>query len=109
MHNDCVQFEFVGFDPEYEVKSFISTVAERLHLRSPSDSAIKMAMKLSKGAVQASCRVVSHAGIFAAEAISDNPIKAIKKVEKKIADQLDRWKSRRFLNDESQITVEEYV
>lgn len=109
MRNDCVQFEFVGFDPEYEVRNFISTVAEKLHLSSPSDSAIKVAMKLSRGAVQASCRIASHAGTFVAEAVGDNPIKAIKKVEEKITDQLDSWKRRRFLNDEPQITVKECV
>lgn len=109
MRNDCVQFEFVGFDPEYEVRNFISTVAEKLHLSSPSDSAIKVAMRLSKGVVQASCRIASHAGTFVADAISDNPIKAIKKVEEKIAEQLESWKSRRFLSDEYQITGEERV
>ena len=83
MSNDYVQFEFVGFNPEYEVRNFISTVAEKLHLNSPSDSAIKVAMKVSRGVVQASCRIASHAGTFMAEAISDNPIKAIKKVEEK--------------------------
>ena len=106
MRSDCVQFEFVGFNPEYEVRSFISTVAEKLHLSSPSDSAIKVAMKFSRGAVQASCRIASHAGTFVADAVSDNPIKAIKKVEEKIAKQLDGWKRRRFL---SQILVEERV
>jgi ribosome-associated translation inhibitor RaiA len=109
MRNDCVQFEFVGFDPEYEVRNFIATVAEKLHLSSPSDSAIKVAMKLSRGAVRASCRIASHAGTFVAEAVGENPIKAIKKVEEKIADQLDSWERRRFLNDEPQITVKECV
>ena len=109
MRNDCVQFEFVGFDPEHEVRNFISTVAEKLHLRSPSDSAIKVAMKFSKGVVQASCRIASHAGTFVADAISDNPIKAIKKVEEKIAEQLDGWRRRRFLNDQSKTKTEELV
>lgn len=109
MRNDCVQFEFIGFDPEYEVRNFISTVAEKLQLSSPSDSAIKVAMKVSRGVVQASCRIASHAGTFMAEAISDNPIKAIKKVEEKIAEQLDGWKHRRFLNERSGLKTEELV
>jgi ribosome-associated translation inhibitor RaiA len=109
MRNDCIQFEFIGFDPEYEVRNFISTVAEKLYLSSPSDSAIKVAMKVSRGVIQASCRIVSHAGTFMAEAISDNPIKAIKKVEKKIAEQLEGWKHRRFLNEGSGVKAEELV
>jgi len=109
MRNDCVQFEFIGLDPEYEVRNFISTVAEKLHFSSPSDSAIKVAMKVSRGVVQASCRIASHAGTFMAEAISDNPIKAIKKVEEKIAEQLEGWKQRRFLNEGSGVKTEELV
>lgn len=109
MRNDCVQFEFIGLDPEYEVRNFISTVAEKLHLSSPSDSVIKVAMKVSRGVVQASCRIASHAGTFMAEAISDNPIKAIKKVEEKIAEQLEGWKQRRFLNEGSGVKTEELV
>lgn len=109
MRNDCVQFEFIGIDPEYEVRNFVSTVAEKLHLSSPSDSAIKLVMKASRGAVRASCRIASHAGTFVAEAISENPIRALKKVEEKIADQLDCWKQRRFLDDGAEITSEELV
>lgn len=89
MRNDCVQFEFIGLDPEYEVRNFISTVAEKLHLSSPSDSVIKVAMKVSRGVVQASCRIASHAGTFMAEAISDNPIKAIKRLKKRL---LNNWR-----------------
>ena len=99
MRSDCIQFEFVGFDPEYEVRTFISTITEKLHLSSPSDSAIKVAMKASKGVVQASCRIASHAGTFVADAIGDNPIKAIQKIEEKIGQQLEAWKSRRFQNE----------
>ncbi len=99
MHNDCVQFEFIGFDPEYEVKSLISGIAEKLHLNSPSDSAIKVVMKLSRGATQASCHIASRAGTFVAEAIGDDPIKAIKRVEEKLGEQLDGWRKYRFLSD----------
>ncbi len=102
MRNDCVQFEFLGFDPEYEIRSLITNVAEKLHLSAPSDSAMKVAIKRGKGAIQASCRIASHAGTFFAEAVSDSPIKAIKKIEEKISHQLDSWKRRRFLNESSQ-------
>lgn len=106
MRSDCVQFEFVGFDPEYEVRNFISAIAEKLHLSSPSDSVIKVAMKASKGVVQASCRIASHAGTFVADAIGDNPIKAIRKIEEKIGRQLEAWKRCRFQNDGLQMAGE---
>jgi ribosome-associated translation inhibitor RaiA len=108
MQNDCVQLEFMGFDPEQELRNFVASVAEKLHLSAPSDSAMKFAIKSGKGAIRASCYIVSHAGTFFAEAVSDNPAKAILKIEQKINRQLENWKRRRFLNDafcKKQVTV----
>lgn len=101
MRNDNVSFEFIGFNPEHDLKNFLATVAENLHLRSPSDSAMKVAIKFSRGVVKASCRIASHAGVFMAEAISDSPIKAMNKIEQKIGEQLKGWKSRRFISEET--------
>ena len=44
-----------------------------------------------KDAVRASCEIASQAGTFVAEAVSDSPIRAVKKIEKKIGRQLDQW------------------
>lgn len=96
MIQENVQFEFMGFDPDHEIRSFISPVVEKLHLNSPSDAAIKLALKKGKGAIRASCRIASQAGTFVADAVSDNPVKAIQQIEKKIRTQLDTWKAWRF-------------
>ena len=97
MRKHGVQFEFLGFDPEYEMKKVISSMAEKLYLNSPSDSAMKVALKKGKDVIQASCRIVSQAGTFVAETVSDTPVKAIHKIEEKINQQLDEWKRiRRF-------------
>ncbi len=101
MRKHGVQFEFLGFDPEYEMKKIISGMAEKLYMNSPSDSAMKVAFKKGKDVVQASCRIVSQAGTFFAETVGDTPAKAIQKIEEKINLQLDEWKRIRFQSEKS--------
>lgn len=98
MQNECIQFEFLGFDPKQEVKSFITTVGEKLHLGSPSDSVMRLVLKKSKDIIQASCKIASCSGPFVADAVSENPIIAIQEIEKKINQQLEVWRKRRFNN-----------
>jgi hypothetical protein len=64
MINENVEYEFMGFDPEYEITTFIATVADKLYFSAPSDSAIKLAVKKSQGMVKASCRIASQLGGF---------------------------------------------
>ena len=96
MINENLEYEFMGFDPEYEIKTFIATVAHKLYFSAPSDSAIKLVVKKGQGMVKASCRIASQVGIFVAEASSENPICAIQQLEKRIKHQLDSWKMNRF-------------
>jgi ribosome-associated translation inhibitor RaiA len=96
MKSDGVQFEFMGFDPEFEIKNLMKAIGERLEGDAPSDSLVKLAVRKSARAVCASCRVVSEAGTFMAEAVSENPVRAVREIEKKIKRQLDGWKKRRF-------------
>ena len=96
MINENVEYEFMGFDPEYEIKSVIATIADKLYFSAPSDSAMKLAVKKSQGAIKASCRIASQVGTFVAEATGENPIRAIQRLEKRIKYQLDSWKMNRF-------------
>lgn len=96
MNQESVQYEFLDFDPDYEIKAFVSTVAEKLLLNSPSDAAIRLALQKYKGAIKASCRIASRAGTFIADAVSDNPIRAVQQIEREIKEQLDSWKDWRF-------------
>ncbi len=96
MINENVECEFMGFDPEYEIKAFIATVTDKLYFSAPSDSAMKLAVKKSQGMVKASCRIASQVGTFVAEARGENPICAIQRLEKRIKHQLDSWKMSRF-------------
>jgi hypothetical protein len=96
---DDVKLEIMGFDSAAEIKDVAWTVAENLHLSSPSDSALKLAIRKGKGAVEASCRIASQVGIFVAETVCENPIRAVQEIEGKIKAQLDSWKRHRFAND----------
>lgn len=95
MKND-LQFEFMGFNPDDKIKNFVSRVAETLHYSAPSDSAMKLVVEKSKNAIRASCRIASQTGTFVADSISDNPIRAVQQIERKIRKELDQWKARRF-------------
>ncbi|MBL7671378.1 MAG: hypothetical protein JNM39_12915 [Bdellovibrionaceae bacterium] len=100
MMND-VQFEFMGLNPDDKIRNFVSTVAERLHFSAPSDSGMKLVLEESKDAIRASCRIVSLAGTFVADAVSDNPVRAVQQIEKEMGGQLDEWKRCRFGKDEN--------
>jgi hypothetical protein len=89
MIQENVQFEFKGFDPDYEIRSFVASVAEKLQFSAPSDAAMKMALQKGKVAIQASCRIASQAGTFVADAVGDTPIRTVQQIEQKIRDQLD--------------------
>lgn len=95
MTND-LQFEFMGFNPDDKIMNFVSRVAETLHYSAPSDSAMKLVVEKTKNAIHASCRIASQAGTFVADSISDNPVRAVQQIERKIRKELDQWKLRRF-------------
>ena len=103
MPNHSVNFEFIGFDPEYEVRSFITSVADRLHSLAPSDSFMKIVMKKGGDAIEASCRIASQADKFVADAVCNSPVTAIHQIESKIRQQLDEWKKHRFLGSQSKV------
>jgi hypothetical protein len=96
MITENVECEFMGFDPEHEVKSFIAQIADKFYYSSPSDSGIRLAIQKSQGLVKASCRIASKVGLFVADSTGKNPISALEKLENKIKDQLDSWKLNRF-------------
>ncbi len=108
MIND-VQLEIKGLNPDFNTKKFISVVAEKINLSAPSDSIIKLVIDKSKKAIRASCRVVSQTGVFFADAVGENPIKAIQLVENKIRDQLDEWKTHRFKQSTDIVDLKENV
>lgn len=92
-----LSIEIKGMSPEQPVKDMIHLVAEKIHCQAPSDSCMKVVFEQSKEAIRASCRIVSHAGIFIAEAISEAPDEVIKQLEQKIGERLSFWKKTRFL------------
>lgn len=95
MGND-LQLKFINFEPRPEFQSFVSLIGERLHLSAPSDAVLKLAIRKSKDAIEVSCKIVSCAGTFVAEAVSENQIQAVRRVEAKIRKQLKAWIRKRF-------------
>lgn len=88
--------KFEDFTPDDDTKTCVNGIAEKLQSSAPSDADLTMAVRRSAGKILATCRIVSQAGIFVAEAIADQPIRAVLEVEDKIRLQLRHWKSRRF-------------
>lgn len=96
MLTENVKFEFVEFQPEPETKNLIATVVDRIYLSAPSDSFLKLAIKKSRGAIQASCRITSQVGSFVVVTSGQNPVRALQRLEQRMKNQLDSWKSNRF-------------
>jgi ribosome-associated translation inhibitor RaiA len=94
--NPLIEFEFVGFNPEYELREFISSVADRIYNLSPSDSSMRLVMKKNRNSIQVSCMVISRAGVFSANATCNCPKLAIQKIEEAIRYQLEKWRQCRF-------------
>ena len=91
-----IKVTFEEFTPDDSTKACLSVVADKLQFSAPSDAVLKIVLKKSAGNLLATCRIVSQAGIFVAEAIADQPIRAIGMVEEKIRKQLKNWKAHRF-------------
>jgi hypothetical protein len=100
MYNKNVNFEFIGFVPEAEVKSFITSIAHRLHGLAPSNSFMNFILK-KKGddVVEASCRIASRVGEFLVDTVSKDPVAAIQQIESRMKQKLDEWKKLRFLEN----------
>ncbi|MCB9026778.1 MAG: hypothetical protein H6625_10705 [Bdellovibrionaceae bacterium] len=105
MLNHSIKFEFIGFDPDYKTRSYITSVAERLQSLSPSYSFIKVAMNKGKNVVKASCKIVSQAGEFVAESLCNDPVSAILQIEADIMEQLNEWKKHRFFENQPETKV----
>ena len=95
MGND-LQLKFINFEPGPDIQNFVSLIGERLHLSAPSDAALRLVISKSKDAFQVSCKIVSRAGTFVADAISESPVQAVRRVEVKIRQQLKTWIRHRY-------------
>lgn len=99
MFNYSVNFDFDGYEPQNEAAHFIQYTVDKIHNYSPSDAFVKLSMKNSKGVIKATCRVVSQAGEFIAEAADRNVTSVIQKIDKEIMKQIEEWHRCRFDQD----------
>jgi len=91
-----IKYEYKDITPSYEEKNFIETLAENLHMSSPSDSAMKVVVQENGDYRRVSCQIVSFSQRFEADAISDCPKRAMQEVERQLMPQIDKWKELRF-------------
>lgn len=91
-----IRFQIEGFSPSQEIRTIASVIAEKIHLSAPSDSALDLVVRKSRGAVFASCRIASKAGVFMAHAINDSAVMALKEMEGNVLAQLKDWLKTRF-------------
>lgn len=90
------KYNFKNFNPDENTRSYVAQIAEDLYFASPSDSGLNLVIEKTKNAVRASCRIVSLAGIFTAEAVCNDVMDAVDQVHEKINQQLKSWKLQRF-------------
>lgn len=92
---DNLKICFSGTRPSASVLRLVKEVADKIQSWSPSDSCLQILCETNSEDFKASCRIVSKAGVFCAEAADRNPRIGLKKLEGKIQKQLDRWKKSR--------------
>lgn len=95
MRND-IECEFVNFEPDAGLKSYVWNVAQNIYDLSPSNAAMKLVLKKSDKGFKATCRIFSYAGVFEADVENEKEISVIRKLEERICYKLDIWKSSRF-------------
>lgn len=99
MENLFGRFEFFGFEPNNEMKSFAKEILGHVVGDSPSDAnSVAQLTKTHRG-FEGLLKVTSIAGTFVAHVVDEaNPVHAMQKLHEKIFEQLSRWKEKRELN-----------
>jgi hypothetical protein len=102
MVTNCVDVEFVNFEPAQRERNTITTILQKLHELAPSDAVIKVIVHNGLGMMKATVNIGSAAGSFIASAVEADPIEAIREVYKSMTSKLDIWKMRRFADLEDE-------
>lgn len=89
-------FDFVGFKPTPSLEVVAKTVFGRVHNEAPSDSFSCATIRKTIQGFQAALKINSSVGTFVAEAVAEDPQKAILSLSRRIRSQLRVWKRQRF-------------
>ena len=81
MRADSIHYHFEGFDPDYDLKSIVSAIAQELHMSAPSDASLKLTFKKEKNFIKGHCRIASSSRSFVAEAIGFDLIDTAMEIE----------------------------
>lgn len=89
-------FEFIGFEPSSALETVAKTVFGRIHNEAPSDSFAMATVRKTLEGFQAALKINSSVGTFVADAISEDPQKAMVALSRRIRSRLRIWKRTRF-------------
>ena len=86
------KFEFMGFDPDFDVKSAISRTLEKILGSAPSDAESVARLSRTREGFSGFIRLCSRQGTFVAEASGHDPIETVRHLTDRIHDQIRRWR-----------------
>ncbi|RME18261.1 MAG: hypothetical protein D6797_00785 [Bdellovibrio sp.] len=91
-------FQFEGFEPSPELKTFAKEVLWRAENRAPSQSSVRAKLIKTGSGFIAKMKFASPVGHFSAETQKENPKEALNHLYKKIKAKFQDWKKSRVLN-----------
>ena len=96
MFDEDVKIDFAGFEPTQDVRSALYFILNKLQLKSPSKSFLRVTFTLTNGIFHGVVTVASQAGNFVANA-TDVQLTAVgQKLSDRLMAKLEKWKSLRF-------------
>ncbi len=86
------KFEFHDFVPDSNTQGLSSRIVSELVNAAPSDSSLRACLSKTRAGFEASFKLCSMAGTFAAKAAAKTPADALNAMTERIRTQLDGWR-----------------
>jgi hypothetical protein len=94
------KFEFLDFEPDLAVRGLTNRILSELLGNAPSDATPFARLVKTRAGYEATLKICSLAGTFAAHAASVNPIEALESLKDRVREQLVKWRDVRFRRDD---------
>ena len=86
------KFEFQDFEPDRKTQGLTSRIVSELVGAAPSDASLKACLTKTRAGFEASLKLCSMAGTFAAKAAAKTPVEALEAMTDRIRMQLSNWR-----------------
>ena len=86
------KFEFLDFEPDSKTQGHTSRIVSELVNAAPSDASLRAYLAKTRAGFEASFKLCSMAGTFAAKAAAQTPAEALNMMTERIRTQLDAWR-----------------